>query len=185
MFLRGLVVSLGLLCFAHTPVHGQTQPPAGPQEVALAVPVPGLSGNGTCSQGNVVSVSYNVTANQPGLQAVLLCSKASYDALLPANLSDPNTASLPPPLLDLSCYNKTNLTSCNQTFPANKQLKAQEMCILLKNGYNQVIHADIQVLWTYGANTNPPSSVNGTATSVKAGAWGFTMGAAVVAWIQW
>jgi len=125
------------------------------------------AGNGICSQGNVTSFNYNVTSPSPGLTAVLACSTASYNALINANLSDPSTANLPAPLLDMSCTTP-NITTCDETFPANRKLIAQVMCILLKNDNSDPITAELDVNFTYASNSSSPTT--GASSDAQKGA---------------
>jgi len=135
-----------------------------------SVVVPAGSGNGTCSNGNVTSFSFTVTCPPPGLTAVLSCSTAAYAALLPANLSDPATASLPAPLLDMSCTSP-NTTTCAETFPTNRVLKSQIMCLLLKNDGTDPLTATIDVAWVY--DTTGVSQTQGGSSPPSSGAAGW------------
>jgi len=135
-------------------------------------------GNGTCSNGNVTALSYNVTAPLPGLSAVLAGNQASYQALINANLSAPSTANLPPPLLSLSCLTP-NITNCTQVFPANMQLNPQVMCVLLKNSGTSNITAQLNVVFTYANSSSsnntspppPPSTQGNTGSLLTYGGW--------------
>jgi len=138
------------------------------------VVVPPLSGNGTCSPGNVTALSFTVTCPTPGLSAVLAASQPAYNALLPANLSDPSSSSLPAPLLDLSCTSP-NTTTCAKTFPANRKLRSQVMCILLKNDGSDPLTAHIDVTWTLdtsGGSNDANASGNGPGAGSGAGMLG-------------
>ena len=106
------------------------------------------AGNGICSDKPVIRFDYTVTTPEPGLSAVLAANKPAYDALLNADLSDPSTANLPPPLLDMS-VTQAPITTAVKTFPANRRLRPQVMCILLKNRAPDPISAQITVTWTY------------------------------------
>jgi hypothetical protein len=112
------------------------------------ITVPPRGGAGICSDGPVTSFSYSVTALLPGLQAVLATNKSAFDALKDADLNDPSTAALPAPLLDMSCTTP-GTTSCEKQFPTDRTLKAQEMCILLKNGTIQEMFTKVDVNWIY------------------------------------
>lgn len=123
-------------------------PPLVAENLVIDVTVPSGAtvASGVCSQTNVVAFDYTVTAPAPGLYAVLAASKASYDALWSADLSNPNTANLPAPMLDMSCT-APYTTTCQKTFPANRKLKPQVMCILLKNTEPNPIQAKVDVTW--------------------------------------
>jgi hypothetical protein len=98
---------------------------------AQTLTVPASSGNGLCTPVPVTSINYIVTAPSPGLRVVLAISKPGYDVLLPLSLDDPRTASAPPPLWDMS-YLTGNITKLIMTWPGNKSMAPQVMCVLLK-----------------------------------------------------
>jgi len=119
-----------------------------------------FAGNGSCSTFAVDTISYSVTSSPTPLAAVFACNKPAYDALLPANLSDPATANLPPPLTELSCVGSNNMT-CAKAFPSNRKLKPQIMCVLLKNWGTVPLNATLDVTWIAAtdnstANTTAP-----------------------------
>jgi hypothetical protein len=124
-----------------------TQASTGRELYEIIVPArPGF--NGICSSRPVVSFKYTVTAPPPGLEAVLAANKPAYDALGNADLNDPSTASLPPPLLDMSCVG-FNQTSCTRAMPANRKLRPQIMCIQVRAGQAQPTVANVDVQWEY------------------------------------
>jgi len=165
--LMGLVALALLAACTIQPVQLSGTSSTAPLGESYQVVVPPHSGNGVCSSGDVTAFSYTVTASAPGLYAVLATSKPAYDALLPANLNDPSSASLPAPLLDMSCVGY-GTTTCTKTFPANRKLKPQVMCILLKGEppiqgtrvplgtprpHSEPIQAQIDVTWVYATPT--------------------------------
>lgn len=157
-------------------------PPANATTTTYNITVPANSGNGTCSPTPVNMLSYTlVTPLPPHLLAVLACNRASYDALLPANLSDPSTSALPPPLLDLSCFpdqGRTNISACTRVFPQNRKLRAQEMCVLLKNGGADPVTVTVVVAW--GAdNGSAANATNSTGNSTSAAMATATRGVAM------
>lgn len=124
--------------------------------------VPPKGGDGICSAKNVTALSFTVTAAAPGLTAVLAANKPAFEALKNANLSDPSSATLPAPLLDMSCT-QPNTTTCQKTFPTNRKLRSQLMCILLKNDNDAPVQSKIDVTFTFDENNGtggagPPGS---------------------------
>jgi hypothetical protein len=120
---------------------------------------------------NITSLSFTVAQPMPQtIQAVLACNKLAFDALLPANLSDPTTSSLPPPLLDLSCFpdqGQTVLTNCTRVFPANRRLRPQQMCILVKNAGPQPVTVNLQVAWSADAAGNLTNVTNSSGVASR------------------
>jgi len=127
---------------------------SGPQSVnsTVAVPLNNGYGNGTCSPFPVTGLSFTVSAPSPGLQAVLACNQASYQALINADLTQPASANLPAPLLDLSCT-APGTTECTKQMPMNRELRSQVICILLKGatpssgGSGGSLTANVAVTW--------------------------------------
>ena len=134
----------------------------------IVVPLNNANGNGTCSPGPVTGMEYTVTASSPGLQAVLACNQPAYDALKNADLTQPQSANLPAPLLDMSCT-APNTTTCTKQMPMNRQLRSQVMCILLKgatpaNGQTgKTVTATVTVTWMTGSQT----SATGTSSHIS------------------
>lgn len=127
--------------------------------------VPAMGGDGVCSSRNVTSLSFTVTAASPGLTAVLAANQEAYNALKNANLSDPSSADLPAPLLDMSCT-QVSITTCQKTFPSNRKLRSQIMCILLKNDNRVSIAAKIDVTFGYDDSPTTTSEVTSTISTV-------------------
>jgi len=123
--------------------------------------IPPFSGNGSCSPTAVDALSYTVVTSPTPITAVFACNKPSFDALINANLSDPQTATLPPPLVELSCVN-SNSTTCEKSFPSNRKLKPQIMCVLLKNWGRMPLNATMEVSWRSTAGS---TNATGTATT--------------------
>jgi len=127
--------------------------------------VPPFSGAGPCSSGNVTSLNIRVQSTAPGLSAVLTGSLDMYNAFLTANISDPSSNSLPPPLVDLSCVNP-DTAECDKLFPAGRSLKPMVMCILAKNELNITVNVTVTVDWGYVAGAAGISMGNGTGTNL-------------------
>jgi len=159
-----LLLSLIPLIWFHTVVV------AGATSIDISVPANG--GNGTCSNGNVTAFSYNVTVkgvNKVPLLAVLATNMEAFNALENANLESQSTKNLPGPLNEMSCL-QPNITSCSKTFPINRKLRSQKMCILLKSNANVSIDAQIDVIFAYDSANSTNSSNNANTSSTASGA---------------
>lgn len=141
-----------------------------------------FSGEGVCSQGNVTEFSFDAKCSDPGATVILAANKPSYDALKTANLSDPSSANLPAPLLDLSCVT-ANITTCSKTFPANRKLRPQQMCLLFKNDNKDSLQCTLNVKFTYDTGSSPSPGPNqppsSSAMSVQAPFWTMIIGVVV------
>jgi hypothetical protein len=153
---RGLVIGASLVC-ASLAISQTASASAPAAEVHTVNLTAGMPGNGVCSNGKVISLSYVVEVTSGVLDAVLATSKAAYDALLPADLSDPASASLPAPLLDLSCTTPLSAGgTCEKSLSPNRKLRSQVMCILLKQDPRDPgASARIDVTWVYDGLSEP------------------------------
>ena len=135
-----------------------------------AIPIPFGERSGVCSNGGVTSFSYTVVATPPGLYNVLAVSKRTYDALINADFNEPG---LPSPLLDMSIQSPPRILIGARSFPANRKLLAQVMCLLLDNRapsdapplVGLPVIATINLTWTYSAPPPPTTTVWETTTA--------------------
>lgn len=155
-FVRRLVIGASLLVASFA--IGQRASAAPAAEVHHVELTAGMTGNGVCSPQSVVSMSYVVEVTSGVLEAVLATSRLAYVALLPIDLDDSAAASLPAPLLDMSCVTSVpEGGTCQKQMPPNRMLRAQVMCILLKQDHNGPgASATIDVSWVFDAAPPPP-----------------------------
>ncbi|KAI9230073.1 MAG: hypothetical protein DHS80DRAFT_29165 [Piptocephalis tieghemiana] len=162
-FLRSFLL-LPLLAFLIlSSVSAQSTPPA-PQANPEArhsdlVVVPPGGGNGTCStiKVNGLHLSARVLSNAP-LSAILVSNKTTYDILRPVDLANPATRNLPPPYMPLSCFNGSDIRTCDRSNPTGGYLIPQILCILLKNPGPSPVSVNLTYAWI----VNPNITENGT-----------------------
>jgi hypothetical protein len=118
-----------------------------PQALLIPANTPtAFPGIGVCSQTNVTNFNYTFSTSSPGVVAVLACNLDAYQDLLNANLYDPATARLNPPLLDMSCYQGA-VTSCSKALGTRK-IRSQIMCVLVKGGLDKPMNGTLDVVFS-------------------------------------
>ncbi|KAI9225577.1 MAG: hypothetical protein DHS80DRAFT_26043 [Piptocephalis tieghemiana] len=148
------------LTLAATLLASTMTPVSAADTVSLNVVVPAHSGNGTCSTKPVTGLDFSVVSKAP-LMGVFAASKAAYDAMLPSNLTDEETANMPAPLFEMSCYTPPDeLTTCTKQMPTDRTIDPQVMCILLKNAHNVSTTSVLNVTWLYNGEASPNSPSN-------------------------
>jgi hypothetical protein len=140
--------------------------------------------NGTCSPKLVDWFSYSATVTRP-ITGIFGCNRQAYEGLWKANFSQPASANLAPPLLDMSCA-LSNSTECKRQMDSKKATVPQTLCILFKNWSPGVVQANLTVTWRFAQSVTkvePPPAAPPVSTS-SASHPTLSAGWLIVLWIQ-